>query len=231
MPQKWIAFDGDDTLWENEIYYTRAKTCFKELLAGFGDPAFISTRLDEIEEANVRWYGYGIKSFALSMIETAVVLSDGHLKSSTLQSLLDLTHEMLEIRVDILPGVEHVLDLLSAKNPLLLITKGDTFEQYRKVQRTGLARYFYQVEIVAEKTPTVYQALLEKYQISPHRFIMVGNSLRSDILPVLSIGAQAVYIPYHATWAHENVTPAELIGYSITEIPSIKQLPDILSTI
>lgn len=221
----WIAFDGDDTLWENEVYYTAAKNQFKQLLAEYGPPEIIGARLDEIEINNIQWYGYGIKSFTLSMIQAAVAISNGQVKGPLIDQLLAISRHMLEIRVAVMPGVVDTLQLLAHDYPLLLITKGDTFEQALKIQRTGLGPLFTHIEIVADKTPAVYQAVLAKYAIRPEQFLMVGNSLRSDILPVLKLGGQAVFIPYHSTWSHEHASPEEIAGHVFAELADIRDLP------
>lgn len=221
----WIAFDGDDTLWENEIYYTAAKNQFKQMLSAYGEPDKIGARLDEIEINNIQWYGYGIKSFTLSMIQTAIAVSDGQVQGSLIDQLLEISRRMLDTHVAVMPGVVETLTILRRTYPLLLITKGDTFEQALKIQRTGLAPYFTHIEIVADKTPAVYQAILARYAIRPEQFMMIGNSLRSDILPVLKLGGQAIFVPYHSTWAHEHASPDEIAGHVFAELPALSDIP------
>ena len=224
-PYSWIAFDGDDTLWENEIYYSDAKRQFRQLMADYGQPEWIAAHLDEIEVNNIQWYGYGIKSYTLSMIQTAIAISNGQVPASVIDALLAISRQMLEIRVAVMPGVAETLARLAQSYPLLLITKGDTFEQARKIQRTGLAPYFTQVEIVADKYPAIYQEIYKKYNIAASQFLMVGNSLRSDILPVLKLGGHAIYVPYHSTWSHEHASAEELAGHQITELSALTELP------
>jgi putative hydrolase of the HAD superfamily len=161
--------------------------------------------LYKTEMGNLSCYGYGIKSFTLSMIETAIRVTDGKVSGRDIQRIIDLAKEMLQAPVQLLDHVAEVVPVLSKSYPLMVITKGDLFDQEAKVDRSGLASHFHAVEVVSDKTPDVYRALLAKYQIDPRRFLMVGNSLRSDILPVLSLGARAVYIPYPITWEHEHV--------------------------
>lgn len=200
-----IAFDADDTLWDNEYLYSQAKARFLDLLSECTDREACSRRLDEIETGNVRFYGYGIKSFVLSMIEAALELSAGQVAAEKIATILGIARQMLSANVLLIDGVGEVLESLAQRYPLMLITKGDPSEQRPKIMHSGLADYFQWVEVVHDKTPEVYRAILERYRIQAERFLMVGNSLRSDILPVLEVGGQAVYIPYAQTWAHEFV--------------------------
>jgi putative hydrolase of the HAD superfamily len=206
---KTIAFDADDTLWHNETLYTVAQEKFARLLAAYRDPADIERELYDTEMRNLRLFGYGIKSFTLSMIETAIELSDGYINGNEVQTIIDYAKEMLQAPVRPFKDVRRVLEQLSGNFQLILITKGDLFEQETKIARSGLASYFQGIEIVSEKTAEVYIKLLAKYTVKPHQFLMVGNSLRSDILPVLETGGQAVHIPYEITWAHEIVDEEE----------------------
>jgi putative hydrolase of the HAD superfamily len=200
-----IAFDADDTLWQSESLYFQAQREFQELLAPYHGDNGVVEALYEIEMGNLPYYGYGIKSFALSMIETAIHMTDAKINGRDIQRIIDLAKEMLGAPVQLLDQVEEVIAALSESYPLMVITKGDLFHQESKVVRSGLASYFSAVEVVSEKTPDIYRNVLAKHQIDPGRFLMVGNSLRSDILPVVSLGARAVHIPYHITWEHEKV--------------------------
>ena len=203
-----IAFDADDTLWHNEILYYQTQRRFQELLVPYCGDDGVLDALYKIEMANLPHYGYGIKSFALSMIETAVRVTDGKIIGRDIQRIVDLAKEMQQAPVQLLGNVAEVIPALSAVYPLMLITKGDLFDQEAKILRSGLLSYFSAVEVVTDKTPEIYRALLAKHQINPRRFLMVGNSLRSDILPIVSLGAHAVHIPYHITWEHEVVPMA-----------------------
>jgi putative hydrolase of the HAD superfamily len=203
-----IALDADDTLWHNETLYSRAQEKLADLLAPFLDGDQVAGELFQTEMGNLSYFGYGIKSFALSMIETAVRVSGGQVGGREIQQIVDLAKEMQQAPVYLLDHVEDVIQRLAASHSLMLITKGDLFDQQTKLARSGLASYFEGVEIVAEKTTEVYKALLKAHGVAPQRFLMVGNSLRSDILPVVRLGAHAVHIPYHLTWAHE-VVPVE----------------------
>jgi putative hydrolase of the HAD superfamily len=220
-----IGFDADDTLWHNEVLYTDAKARFRRLLSKYRDPAWVERRLDEIEVGNIRFYGYGIKSFALSMIETAVDASDGRVAGPDIRAIIEIVKGMLTTDVALFEHAEETLAALAADFDLMLITKGDQSEQERKVRRTGLARYFRYIEIVGEKSKENYRAILDKYDIAPARFLMVGNSLRSDILPVLAIGGRAVYIPFDQTWFHEMTPAHEVQNAEYDELEHLGQLP------
>lgn len=223
-----IAFDADDTLWHNETLYSDAQSKFQELLAAYDGHHAVLDELYETEMANLPSFGYGIKSFALSMIETAIRISGGEIPAGEIQRIIDIAKRMKQAPVSLLEHVEDVIPALSGTHRLMLITKGDLLDQQRKVSHSGLATYFESVEVVTEKTAGVYRALLVKHKIVPERFIMVGNSLRSDILPVVSLGARAVYIPYHLTWAHETVPmhAGEAQGY--VELEHIGLLPGLI---
>ena len=221
-----IAFDADDTLWDNERLYLQARAQFLDLLSECTDRETCGKRLDELEMDNVRYYGYGIKSFILSMIEAALELSAGQVAAEKIGAILGIARQMLSAEVLLIDGVGEVLESLAQRYPLMLITKGDPSEQRPKMIHSGLAEYFRWVEVVHDKTPEVYRAILERYNIRVDRFLMVGNSLRSDILPVLEIGGQAVYIPYANTWAHENVAD-EPVGSYVT-LENLRQLPGLV---
>lgn len=204
-----IAFDADDTLWHSEVLYTRAQEKLRKLLSIYGGDDGALERLYQTEMQNLAYYGYGIKGFTLSMIETAVSLTGGRLRGGDVQQIVDFAKEMIRSPVQLLDHVPDVVAALAASYPLMVITKGDLVDQERKLAQSGLATHFTSVEVVTDKTEDVYRALLEKYQIDPQRFLMVGNSLRSDILPVVALGGRAVHIPYHVTWPYEEVTPRD----------------------
>jgi putative hydrolase of the HAD superfamily len=174
-----IGFDADDTLWHNETLYARSQEKFARLLSPYHEPAWIAQRLYATEMRNLKQFGYGIKGFTLSMIETAIELTEGRIQGHEIQAIIDLAREMLQAPVDLLPGVQPVLERLSRRYPLLLITKGDLFDQTTKIARSGLADYFQQVEVVPEKDEGTYRQILRRQGIAPERFLMVGNSLRS----------------------------------------------------
>ncbi|CBS85871.1 HAD family hydrolase [Azospirillum lipoferum] len=222
-----IGFDGDDTLWHNESLFSMTQDRFRALLAHAADPTDLDRRLLEAERANLRVYGYGIKGFVLSMIETAIAVTDGNVAARDLQSLIDFGKAMLDHPVDLLPGVAEVVEALSSRYRLVLITKGDLFDQESKVARSGLSELFHAVEIVSEKDPATYRRVMDRHGIDPERFLMVGNSVRSDILPVLATGAHAVHIPYAITWAHEE---AEVPDDHYRRLDSVRDLPALLAT-
>ena len=227
-----IAFDADDTLWHNERLYVNAQARFGELLAHYHSPEWIDERLYQAEMRNLPHFGYGIKAFALSMIETAVELTEGRISGRDIQLIMDTAKEMLAAEVELLEHAAETVADLAHSYALMLITKGDLHDQERKIARSGLGPHFQHVEIVSEKSRGTYTALLQRHAIPPERFLMVGNSLRSDILPVLALGASAVYVPYRLTWAHEVVEPppAEQPGYFELEhlglLPGLLELPE-----
>lgn len=225
-----IAFDADDTLWHNETLYSMTQDKFKQMLSRYHSADWIEQKLYETEMHNLEYFGYGIKAFTLSMIETAIELTEGRIQGGEIQALIDFAREMLDAPVQLLDQAQKVVAQLSETHTLMIITKGDLFDQETKIAQSGLADYFSHVEIVSDKTENTYRQLLVKYDIAPQRFLMVGNSLRSDILPVLAIGGQAVYIPYHLTWAHETVDLDEQDEEQQTfvELEHMGLLPDLI---
>ncbi|MFN2186764.1 MAG: HAD family hydrolase [Anaerolineae bacterium] len=220
-----IAFDADDTLWHNESLYSRAQDRFREIVGAYSGDNGALDELYETEMANLPYFGYGIKSFTLSMIETAIRISGGRIGASEIEEILDIAKEMKRAPVSLLHHAEDAVRALSQSHRLMLITKGDLLDQERKIANSGLAAHFDHVEVVTDKTESVYRDLLTRHGIAPERFLMVGNSLRSDILPVVALGGRAVYIPYHLTWAHETVSvhPQEAVAYE--ELEHIGLLP------
>jgi putative hydrolase of the HAD superfamily len=226
-----LAFDADDTLWENERRYLEAQAKFTGLLAHYHAEAWIRERLYQAETRNLEHFGYGVKAFALSMIETAVELTEGRISGRDLGALVGLAKEMLRSPIELLDGVEETVKLLKEKYPLMLLTKGDLFEQESKLARSGLAGCFRYIEIVSRKTVPVYRSLLEKFSVHPERFLMVGNALRSDILPVLEIGGHALYIPHALTWQHEHADPPQAGHPGFYQLEHVGQLPALLEQI
>jgi putative hydrolase of the HAD superfamily len=178
---------------------------------------------------NLKFYGYGIKSFTLSMIETAIELSEGQISGEEIKSILSFGREMMTMPVSVFEHVHDVLSQLSGAYKLLLVTKGDLIDQQSKIAQSRLESFFAGIEIVSNKRPATYQAILERYDIEPDKFLMVGNSLRSDILPVLEIGGHALYIPYHITWAHEEISAEEENEHDYFQLEHIGQLPALLA--
>lgn len=223
---KTIAFDADDTLWHNERIFLSTKEKYKELLSNYHDKDWIEERLDATEMRNIKHFGYGVKGFTLSMIETAVELTEGRVKGNEIQKIITFARQMLASPIEILEGVEKTIKTLSEDYHLMVITKGDLFDQEIKLARSGLGDYFDDVEIVSNKVSEVYKKILKNYEIKPNEFVMVGNSLRSDILPVLEVGGNAVHIPYETEWFHEMVPNEELIGKDFAQIENISEFLD-----
>lgn len=232
MPRfETIAFDADDTLWHNERLYAEAQQRFRELLAHYHSAEWIDERLYQTEMRNLEHFGYGIKAFALSMIETAVELTEGRISGADVQLMIDIARRMIAADVELLEHVSATIARLAGTHRLMVITKGDLRDQEAKIARSGLASYFQQVEIVSDKSRASYAAVLKRNRIAPERFLMVGNSLRSDILPVLELGASAVHIPYHLIWAHEvaEAPPPDHTGFYALD--HLGQLPALLERI
>ncbi|QXC63273.1 HAD family hydrolase [Aquihabitans sp. G128] len=218
-----VALDADDTLWHSEVYFERTQRRFKELVGRYVDADFdVDAALVEVEHRNLGAYGYGIKGFTLSMIEAAIEATDGAIGVDEIGQILASGRTMLDHPVDLLPGVDQaVTDLTDAGYRLLIVTKGDLHHQEHKILASGIADRFERLEIVAEKDPATYRRVIASMGVEPGAFCMVGNSVRSDVLPVLELGAHAVHIPYHVTWAHEHV---EHDG-TVPTLTSIAELP------
>ncbi|TRZ42899.1 HAD family hydrolase [Robertkochia solimangrovi] len=200
-----IGFDADDTLWVNETYFRDTEHEFARLLSAYETENKIDQELFKMEMQNLGIYGYGIKGFMLSMIESAIDLSNGKIDSKTISKILDMGKEMILKPVEILDGVEEVLKSLNGKYRLILLTKGDLLDQERKLDRSGLSKYFHHIEVLSDKKEENYSNLLSHLEIPVDEFLMIGNSLKSDVLPLINIGASAVHVPFHTTWAHEQV--------------------------
>ncbi|WP_420478037.1 HAD family hydrolase [Brevundimonas sp. FT23028] len=198
-----VGLDADDTLWHNETIFRLTHARFVDLLAEHGDEALIEARLADVERRNLRLYGYGVKGFTLSMIETAMELTDGKAPPEVVREILAAGREMLAHPVETLPGVDEALAALAETYRLVLITKGDLMDQERKVAASGLGDLFAAVEIVSEKTVDTYAHIFSRHGTGPAEAVMAGNSMKSDVLPALAAGAFAVHIPYAITWAHE----------------------------
>jgi putative hydrolase of the HAD superfamily len=229
MPFQLIALDADDTLWHNETLFTITQESFRHLLQPYLAGEWSGEELYATELRNLQQYGYGIKGFVLSMIETAVEVTDGRVPGTIIKQIIELGKAMLVAPVELLDHVAEVVPILARRAPLLLLTKGDLFDQEAKLARSGLADHFHHVEIVSDKTPDTYRRVLARYGVPPESFVMVGNALRSDILPVLAVGGRAVYIPYAQTWAHEHVPSTDLPS-NVVELAHIGLLPAWLDT-
>ena len=200
-----LGFDADDTLWQNEQFFRETEERFLDLLADFGDRPTLSSRLFTVEKRNIPVYGFGIKGFILSMMETALEASAGRLDPSVIAGVLAMGREMLNHPIELLPDVRETLEALAERYPMILITKGDLFDQERKLAASGLVELFQGVEIVSEKTAATYARVFAARGDGAERGLMVGNSLRSDILPALEAGAFAVHIPHDLTWTYEHI--------------------------
>jgi putative hydrolase of the HAD superfamily len=231
MPVRLVGFDGDDTLWHSETHFDLTQTAFRDLLRRHVPGAEVDRRLAEMEMKNLSVYGYGVKSFTLSMLETAIELTEGRIPASDLEVILGWGKKMLTEPTKLLDGVESTLRDLSQKYDLLLITKGDLFDQESKLARSGLGELFLGVEIVSEKDANTYRGIFERRGIKPQDFVMVGNSLRSDVVPVVELGGRAVHIPYQVTWHHEHVPEESLPKTGWHRLESITELPAHLGSI
>ncbi|MTI30047.1 HAD family hydrolase [Xanthovirga aplysinae] len=223
-----IAFDADDTLWMNETIFSKAQGQYREMLQTYIEPEVLDQRFHETMIRNLQSFGYGIKNFTFSMIETAIELSYGKISGLEIQQIINLGREMLKHPVELINGVKETLHKLSKEFELMIITKGDLFDQEGKIARSGIAHYFPRVEILSEKNEMAYTNILKRYQITTEQFLMVGNSLKSDVIPVCKIGANALHIPFHITWAHEQVEEKEHQNLSYWKAKSIKEVPDLV---
>ncbi|AEQ51985.1 HAD family hydrolase [Pelagibacterium halotolerans] len=199
-----IGFDADDTLWENEHFFRLTEAHFSELLADYAEPEILASRLLEAEKRNLAHYGFGIKGFTLSMIETAIEITDGKVPGDTIGRIVAAGREMLSHPVNTLPHVHETLEALTASHTLVLITKGDLFDQERKLAQSGLGDFFNAVEIVSDKSPSTYATAFARHGDGPDRAMMVGNSLRSDVLPAIEAGGWGTYVPHELTWDYER---------------------------
>ena len=223
-----IGLDADDTLWHNETIFRLAQGRFLDLLAPHGERADVERRLAEVEGRNLRLYGYGIKGFTLSMIETAMELCGGEAPASVVREILAAGREMIAHPVETLPGVDEALAALAERHRLILITKGDLLDQERKLAQSGLGDLFHGVEIVSDKTAPAYGRIFTRHGDGPDRALMVGNSLKSDVIPVIEAGGFGVHIPHGLTWALEQADAPE--GHPrFAVLEHLGQLPDLVS--
>ncbi len=202
---KVIAFDADDTLWVNETIFRRAEEELCDLLEDYMSHEEAGKLLFDVEMKNLPLYGYGIKPFTLSLIEAAITISNGDMKIGLVEKLIEKGKQMLQEPIELIDGIDSTLEELSKRYRLVMATKGDLLDQERKLIKSGLERHFHHIEIVSDKTEKHYKKLVKHLDVIENEFLMVGNSLKSDILPVLNIGAHAFHIPFHTTWAHEMV--------------------------
>jgi putative hydrolase of the HAD superfamily len=223
-----VGLDADDTLWHNERLFTSRREQFCAMLARYEPEGVTEERLYAVEMRNLRHFGYGVKGFVLSMIETAIEMTGGRLEAPDVRRIIDWGREMLAEPIQLLDGVGDAIEALAQQYPIILVTKGDLLDQETKLARSGLGQLFKGIEIVSDKNAHVYRRVMARYGVAPDRFVMVGNSLRSDILPVVEAGGHAVHVPYEMSWAHERVPPEALACASYHEIPHIRELPGLL---
>jgi putative hydrolase of the HAD superfamily len=223
-----VAFDADDTLWVNEPYFRATENQFCALFEDFLSPHHTTQELFKTEIKNLELYGYGIKGFMLSMIETALCVTDYHLSAKTVEHILELGKSMLQQPIELLDNVESVLSALQGKYKLVVATKGDLLDQERKLEKSGLAKYFHHIEIMSDKKERDYEKLLRHLDVPPDAFLMIGNSLKSDVLPVLNLGCHGFHIPFHTTWEHEKVEPFEIKNEKFKHLDSLRDVLEFL---
>jgi putative hydrolase of the HAD superfamily len=224
-----IGLDGDDTLWHSESYFAMTEQALADLLAPYANGADLRGRMLDTERRNLRLFGYGVKGFTLSMIETAIELSQATIPAHEIQTIIDHGKALLDHPIELLDGVDEVVEQLSSDHRLVIVTKGDLFHQESKVASSGLAERVAGIEIVAEKDDATYRRVLDRYDVEPHEFLMIGNSLKSDILPVLDLGAFAAHVPYHVTWELEVVDPPALDHERFWALDSIRRVPELVA--
>jgi len=224
-----LGFDADDTLWHNETIFEEYHRRFQALLARYHDPQTVERALFATEMRNLELFGYGVKSFTLSAIETAIELTQGSIPADELRALLQMGKTMLAHPVELLDGVAETVAALAIQYPLFVITKGDLHHQERKFNRSGLAPHFAEIEIVSEKDARTYARILQHHGLTPGGFLMVGNSLRSDILPVIEIGGHAAHVPYPITWEAEQAAPPPAECGRFHALHHIRELPALVA--
>ena len=202
---KTIAFDADDTLWHNEPYFDEAQARFSELFQDFASHQEILGMILNHQVKNLPLYGFGIKAFTLSMIETALEITDHNISGKGIEKIITIGKDLLQKPVELLPNIEEVLKALQGKYKLIVATKGDLKDQHRKLHDSGLGHYFHHIEVLSDKTELDYTKMLGRLDIKAEEFLMIGNSLKSDVLPILNIGGYGVHVPYHTTWEYEKI--------------------------
>lgn len=225
---KVIGFDADDTLWVNEPYFRETEKKFCDLLRNGMSLEEVTEELLAIEIGNIPLYGYGTKAFTLSMIETSLKITNGNVSSEKISAILDLGKEQINKPIELIDGIVEALENLQGKYKLVVATKGDLLDQERKLQKSGLQKYFHHIEVMSDKKEGDYRKLIEHLDIKPEEFLMVGNSLKSDVLPVLNLGAKAVHVPFYTTWVHEMVTDQEILNVNFQKIERVSELQGLL---
>ncbi len=227
-----VGLDGDDTLWHSESHYHAAQDRYRAIVGVWSDLSTeeLDHQLLETERANLDLFGYGVKAYTLSLVETAIEVTEGRISGSALREVLELGKDLLRHPVELLDGVPEALDALHGEIRLMLITKGDLLHQEVKVAQSGLGDLVDEVEIVSEKDEATYRRVLDRHGIDPAGFVMVGNSVASDVLPVLAIGARAVHVPYHLAWALDHAE-ADAAEHGFTVLRSLRELPDVIRSL
>lgn len=222
---KYIGFDADDTLWINEPLFKNAEKQMSNILSKYTDTVNIHNEQYKTKAENIKLFGYGVKGFTLSMIETAHRLTEGRITSADIIELIELGKKILNTPIELIDGVEKVLKNLSFNYKLIVATKGDLLDQENKLEASGLSKYFHHIEVMSEKNEQSYIKLLGHLEIKPEEFLMIGNSLKSDILPVVNIGSQAIHVPSETTWQHENISDEEVKN---VEYHTVDKISDII---
>lgn len=225
---KVIAFDADDTLWVNEPFFRESELAFCNLLKNGMSIEKVTDELFTTEIENIPLYGYGTKAFILSMIETSLRITKGNIDAEKIQAIISIGKEQINKPIELLDGVVEVLENLQGKYRLIVATKGDLLDQERKLKKSGLLKYFHHIEVMSDKKVSDYEKLLSHLDIEPNQFLMIGNSLKSDILPVLELGGEAIHVPFHTTWELEEVNENEISNLTIRKLYSIQQVMSIL---
>ncbi|PKQ64478.1 HAD family hydrolase [Labilibaculum filiforme] len=225
---KVIAFDADDTLWVNEPYFRESEMEFCNLLKNGMSIEEVTEELLATEIGNIPLYGYGTKAFILSMIETSLKITKGNISSEKIEAILTLGKEQINKPIELIDGVVDVLESLQGKYRLIVATKGDLLDQERKLEKSGLLKYFHHIEVMSDKKEDDYKKLIQHLDIDSKEFLMVGNSLKSDIIPVLNLGGKTVHVPFHTTWVHEMVSEEEQLSSGINKIENIRELLHLL---
>jgi len=226
MTKKIIAFDADDTLWHNEPYFDEAQERFAQLFQDYASKQEILQLILSHQVKNLPLYGFGIKAFTLSMIDSALELTNNKISGDGIQKIITIGRDLLQKPVELLPYVEEVLATLYGKYKLVVATKGDLKDQHRKLHDSGIGHYFHHIEVLSDKKELDYQKMLQRLEINPTDFIMIGNSLKSDVLPILNIGGHGIHIPYHTTWEYEKID-FEITHENFKALENIKQVVDL----
>lgn len=225
---KVVAFDADDTLWINEPYFEKAENAFCDMMEDFLSHHAARRELMNTEIGNLKLYGYGVKAFTLSMIEAANRITDGNISGRVIERCIEIGKTMLQEPIVLIDGIEGVLASVQESHRLVVVTKGDLLDQERKLARSGLEKYFHHIEIVSDKQEEDYQKIIRRLDIEPHEFLMIGNSLKSDVIPVLNLGGFGVHLPFHTTWVHEQVDH-KVEHPNFRQVESVRELPELLN--